>query len=167
MQRTLTNGSSESEPGQGSFVWLTIKDGKSGCITLKTRKGAEQVLTIKPEEGWKVSSIVMNGNDVTSQLNEDNQFVTPVITNDASIIIVYEEASSAVRATTAPRADIKMVDDGVLISNAEPGSRCVVCLSDGRKVFDSTIGNGYQKITLQQGQVYILTVDGRTLKFAL
>lgn len=98
MQRTLTIEGSGNEPGQGSFVWLTIKDGKSGSITLKTRKGAEQVLTIKPEEGWKVSSIVMNGNDVTSQLNEDDQFVTPIITSDTSIIIVYEEVSSAVRA---------------------------------------------------------------------
>ena len=167
VQRTLTVGSSENEPGQGSFVWLTIKDGKSGCITLKTKKDAEQVLTIKPEEGWKVSSIVMNGNDVTSLLNEDNQFVTPIITSDASIIIVYEEASSAVSAISASRANIKVVDDGVMISNAEPGSRCVVCLSDGRLVFDSVIGKGKEKITLQQGQIYILTIDGRTLKFAL
>ncbi|MBR7054458.1 MAG: hypothetical protein IKI26_06830 [Prevotella sp.] len=125
------------------------------------------MLTVKPEEGWKVSSIVMNGNEVTSLLNEDNQFVTPVITSDASIIIVYEEVSSAVRATSASRADIKVVDDGVLISNAEPGSRCVVCLSDGRMVFDSTIDKGKQKISLQQGQVYVLAIDGRTLKFAL
>lgn len=166
MQRTLTNGS-ESEPAEGSFVWLTIKDGKSGSLTLKTRKGAEQVLTITPEDGWKVSSIVMDGNDVTSQLTNDHQFVTPVITADASIIIVYEEASSAVRAMTASRANIKMLDDGVLISHAEPGSRCLFCLSDGRTVFDSAIANGNQKITLQQGQVYILTLDGRTLKFAL
>ncbi len=167
MKRTLTVGSGENDPGQGSFVWLTIKDGKSGCITQKTKKDAEQVLTVKPEEGWKVSSIVMNGNDVTSQLNDDHQFVTPIITSDASIIIVYEEVSSAVRAMSASRADIKVVDDGVLISNAEPGSRCVVCLSDGRMVFDSAIDKGKQKITLQQGQVYILTMDGRTLKFAL
>ena len=167
VKRTLTVGSGENDPGQGSFVWLTIKDGKSGCITLKTKKVAEQVLTVKPEEGWKVSSIVMNGNDVTSQLNDDHQFVTPIITSDASIIIVYEEVSSAVRAMSASRADIKVVDDGVLISNAEPGSRCVVCLSDGRMVFDSAIDKGKQKITLQQGQVYILTMDGRTLKFAL
>lgn len=52
-------------------------------------------------------------------------------------------------------------------TNAELGSRCLVCLSDGRTVFDSAIANGNQKITLQQGQVYILTVDGHTLKFAL
>ena len=125
------------------------------------------MLTVKPEEGWKVSSIVMNGNDVTSQLNEDNQFVTPIITSDASIIIVYEEESSAVRAMSVSRANIKVVDDGVLISNAEPGSRCVVCLSDGRMVFDTAIGKSNQKITLKQGQVYILKIDGRTLKFAL
>jgi len=54
-----------------------------------------------------------------------------------------------------------------LLIDAEPGSRCLVCLSDGRTVFDSAIANGNQKITLQQGQVYILTLDGRTLKFAL
>jgi len=32
---------------------------------------------------------------------------------------------------------------------------------------NTIIKDGTQKIALQQGQVYILTINGRTLKFAL
>ena len=60
-----------------------------------------------------------------------------------------------------------MVDDGVIISNAEPDTRCVVYQSNGQQVTSVIVDGGSRKITLQKGQVYILTLGNRTLKFAL
>ena len=65
------------------------------------------------------------------------------------------------------KADIKVVDDGVIISNAEPQSRCVVYSSSGQQVVSTVIEDGSRKIPLQKGEVYILTINGRTLKFTL
>ena len=58
-------------------------------------------------------------------------------------------------------------DDGVVIAHAEPQSRCVVYASNGQPVVSTVIEGDSQKIRLQKGQVYILTINGRTLKFAL
>ncbi|MBR1394656.1 MAG: hypothetical protein IJ559_03230 [Prevotella sp.] len=51
--------------------------------------------------------------------------------------------------------------------NLKPQSRCVVYTSNGQQVVSTIIEGDNQKIRLQKGQVYILTINGRTLKFAL
>ena len=155
------------EPEPEVFVWLTVNDCQSGYTKIKVKQGAEQTLNIAAEEGWKISNIFMDGRYVTARLAEDGTFVTPAITSDASIIIVYEETvPSGVRATRS-QAVVKVVSDGVIISNAEPDSQCVVYSANGSQVVNTVVGEGTRKITLPQGQVYILTIDGRTLKFAL
>ena len=154
------------EPEPEVFVWLTIKDGQ-GTTKMKVKQGAEQVLTILPEDGWKILSVAMDGTDVTAQATNGGSFTTPAINSDASIIIVYEqEVPSGVR-TAHSQADVKVVSDGIVISNAEPETHCVIYSTDGQQVVNTVISEGTKKITLQQGQVYILTIDGRTLKFAL
>jgi len=150
------------------FVWLTVNDCQSGYMKIKVKQGAEQTLNFMAEEGWKISNIFMDGRYVTSRLAEDGTFVTPAITGDASIIVVYEEVMpSGVRAASRSQADVKVVSDGVVISNAEPDTRCVVYQTDGKQVVNTVINEGTRKIALQKGQAYILTIDGRTLKFAL
>ena len=160
-------GMAVKEPEPELFAWLTVNDSRSGYTKIKVKQGAEQTLNITAEEGWKISNIFMDGRYVTSRLQDDGTFVTPVITGDTSIIIVYEEeAPSGVR-TAHSQADIKVVSDGVVISNAEPQSRCVIYNTDGQQVVNTVINDDTRKIALQQGQVYILTINGRMLKFAL
>lgn len=148
-------------------VWLSIKDAQ-GTTKIKIKKGTKQELMISPEEGWKILSVTMDGTDVTAQATNGGSFTTPAINSDATIIIVYEEAMPTRRdAATRSQAVVKVVRDGVIISNAEPDSQCVVYQTDGQQVVNTIVGERTRKIVLPQGQVYILTIDGRTLKFAL
>ena len=78
-----------------------------------------------------------------------------------------EDAPSDVASTRAGQATVKVVDDGVVIIHAKPQSRCVVYTSNGQQVVSTVIEGDNQKIRLQKGQVYILTINGRTLKFTL
>lgn len=156
------------QPKPEVFVWLTVKDGQSGTTKIEVKQGTEQRLNINPEEGWKLSAIMMDNDDVTAQLQSDGTFVTPALMSDATLTIVYEqETPSGVRTTTHSQADVKVVSDGVVISNAEPDTRCVVYQTDGQQVVNAVINEGTRKITLQKGEAYILSIDGRTLKFAL
>ena len=154
------------QPEPEVLVWLTVKDGQ-GTTKMKVRKGTEQVLTITPEEGWKVVSVTLDGVDVTAQVKDGSSY-TPAITSDATLIVVYEQdAPSDVASARAGQATVKVVDDGVVIAHAEPQSHCVVYTSNGQHVVSTIIEGDSQKIRLQKGQVYILTINGRTLKFAL
>ena len=149
------------------FVWLTLKDGQ-GTTTLKVKQGTEQVLTITPEEGWKLLMVTMDGQDVTAQVKDGGTLTTPAIMQDATIMVVYEqEVSSEVAAARQSKATVKVVDDGVVISNAEADTRCTVYASNGQQVVSTVIDGGSRKIALPKGQVYVLTLGTRTLKFAL
>ena len=155
------------QPEPEVLVWLTVKDGQ-GTTRMKVRQGTEQVLTITPEEGWKVVSVTWNGTDVTVQTKDGGSYTTPAITADATLAVVYEQdAPSEVASARAGQATVTVVDDGVVIAHAEPQSRCVVYASNGQPVVSTVIESDSQKIRLQKGQVYILTINGRTLKFAL
>ncbi len=155
------------QPEPEVLVWLTVKDGQ-GTTRMKVRQGTEQVLTITPEEGWKVVSVTLDGMDVTAQVKDGSSYTTPAIMSDATLIVVYEQdAPSDVASARAGQATVKVVDDGVVITHAEPQSRCVVYASNGQPVVSTVIEGDDQKIRLQKGQVYILTINGRTLKFAL
>ena len=155
------------QPEPEVLVWLTVKDGQ-GTTKMKVRKGTEQVLTITPEEGWNVVSVTLDGVDVTAQVKDGSSYTTPTIMSDATLIVVYEQdAPSEVASARAGLATVKVVDDGVVISHVEPQSCCVVYTSSGQQVVSTVIEGDNQKIRLQKGQVYILTINGRTLKFAL
>ena len=155
------------QPEPEVLVWLTVKDGQ-GTTKMKVRKGTEQVLTITPEEGWKVVSVTLDGVDVTAQVKDGSSYTTPAITSDATLIVVYEQdRPSDVASARAGQATVKVVDDGVVITHAEAQSRCVVYTSNGQQVVSTVIEGDNQKIHLAKGQVYILTINGRTLKFAL
>jgi hypothetical protein len=149
------------------FVWLTLKDGQ-GTTTLKVKQGTEQVLAITPEEGWKLLTVTMDGQDVTAQVKDGGTLTTPAIMQDATIAVVYEqEVPSEVTAARQSKATVKVVDDGVVISNAEADTRCTVYASSGQQVVSTVIDGGNRKIALPKGQVYVLTLGTRTLKFAL
>lgn len=155
------------QPEPEVFVWLTVKDGQ-GTTRIKVKQGAEQVLTIMPEEGWKVVSVMMDGTDVTAQVSNDGSFTTAALMQDAMITVVYEQNMPTDGASARlSQANIKVVDDGVVITNAEPGTRCTVYAANGQQVVSTIIDSGSRKITLAKGQVYVLTLGDRTLKFAL
>ncbi len=149
------------------YVWLTMKDGR-GITKLKVKKGTRQELSIQPEAGWKILTATMDGTDISSLIKSCNVYTTPAIMNDATISIVYEkDNTSDTFSARQSKADIKVVDDGVVIYNAEPQSRCIVYGANGLPVANSVITNSTHKITLPKGQVYLLALGDRTLKFAL
>ena len=150
-----------------NYVWLTLKDGLSGSTKVLVPEGDSLMISVAAEEGWKVQSVTMDDNDVTEQLSDDNMFTTPALMNDAVIIIVYEQKETeGVASARISAANVKVVSDGVIISNAPSGTRCTIFTANGVQVIGTTI-DGNQKITLRKGQTYVLKLDNRTLKFVL
>ena len=144
-----------------------MKDGR-GITKLKLEQGTRQELEIRPETGWKILTATMDGTDISSLIKSGNVYTTPAIMNDATITIVYEkDNTSGTFSARQSKADIKVVDDGVVISNAEPQSRCIVYGANGLPVANTLITDSTHKITLPKGQVYLLALGDRTLKFTL
>lgn len=146
---------------------LFIKQADNGMVSTKVNKGSSYTFTIYVESGWKIHSVTFNDNDVTNKLDSNNSYTTPEINENSTLHVIYEQNTSNTRAAICSEVNVKVVDDGVVISNAKPDSQCVVFLANGQQVVNTVIRNDNHRITLHKGQVYLLKIDGKTFKFAL
>ena len=150
-----------------NYIKLTLKDGLSGSTRILVPEGDSLMISVAAEEGWKVLSVTMDGNDITEKLSGNNMFTTPALMGDAVITIVYEQTGAEdVASARNTAANVKVVADGVMITDAASGTHCVVFNTNGVQVVSTTV-EGNQKIILKKGQSYVLKLDNRTLKFVL
>lgn len=168
------NGLYAGRTGWGSFntiiemekpsIYLTIKLPESGIITHKEVYDEVAELSFKANDGWQINTVSFNEDDVTSQLDDDGNYTTPVLTEDATLIVVFEKIPTGVEPLTLTN-DIKVyVKDGfveIVGANAES----VVNIYDTMGI-SKYIGKD-NSIYLEDSGIYILTVEGRTFKFAM
>ncbi len=73
-------------------IYLTLKQGNGGAIKLQVSSGERYTLAVQPPAGGNVKSVTFNGTDVTGQI-VDNTYLTPAITDDAELHVVYDTDS--------------------------------------------------------------------------
>lgn len=152
---------------EGSVVYLSLKDAAAGQMKLQVKKGENYTFAIEAEAGWKVSSIIYNGVDVTKQLDEQGRFTTPVITADAILNVVYEQLNTQMANANVEDVKMRVVNGGFNITNASDGTLCQVFSVDGKLLKSVILYSGSTFIPLPEGQVYIVKIGDKTLKATL
>lgn len=143
---------------------LTIAYPEGGVIKQKVDNGTILELQIVPSNGWKCNSVTFNGIDVTNQLDANGNYNTPSITANSQLSIVFVKNDGSV-ANALVDSDIKVYVKGntVTITGADEFSDVEIYNTAG-----TTIYTGIDKsITIDSTGIYILTVEGRTFKFAM
>lgn len=74
-------------------TYLSLKQ-PSGSMDVVVKEGESQTVRLVPESGYTIHSVTFNGLDVTSQLSEENVFVTPEIFDNAVLYVVYENGGT-------------------------------------------------------------------------
>ena len=168
------NGLYAGRTGWGSFnnivemempkIYLTLKFPESGTITHKEVYEEAVDLSFKANEGWEINSVTFNEEDVTAELDNEGNYTTPILTADAIIVVVFEKIETSVE-PISEKNEIKVYayNGEVRIVGAEPQSKVSIYNSIGALVYK---GND-KTIVLNGNGVYILTVEGRTFKFAM
>ena len=143
---------------------LTIAYPEGGVIKQTVDNGEILMLQIVPANGWKCNSVTFNGIDVTNQLDANGNYSTPSITANSQLSIVFVKNDGSV-ANALVDNDIKVCVRGnvVTITGADEFSDIEIYNTAG-----TTIYTGIDKsITIDSTGIYILTVEGRTFKFAM
>ena len=75
-------------------IYLTINDGAKGSVKLKVID-ANPFFTLKlePDNGWQVSSLTLNGENVKAEMTEDGTYTTPAINSNLIIIRIRTTGS--------------------------------------------------------------------------
>ena len=143
---------------------LTIAYPEGGVIKQTVDNGEILMLQIVPANGWKCNSVTFNGIDVTNQLDANGNYNTPSIIANSQLSIVFVKNDGSV-ANALVDNDIKVCVRGnvVTITGADEFSDVKIYNTAG-----TTIYTGIDKsITIDSNGIYILTVEGRTFKFAM
>jgi len=85
--KTRTNN-----PVKNTRVCLTIQ-AENGSIKQKVNEDGTITCTIKPNDLIRVSSILLNGEDVTNQM-EKNKLDLPLLTENATLEVSFESISN-------------------------------------------------------------------------
>lgn len=93
-------------------TFLSLKQ-PTGSMDIVVKEGESQTIRLIPESGYAIHSVTYNGKDVTNQLAEDNTFVTPEITDNSVLYVIYENGDNP-PVSHAKYLTIKHSENGVV-----------------------------------------------------
>ncbi|MCM1033242.1 MAG: leucine-rich repeat domain-containing protein [Odoribacter sp.] len=147
-------------------VTLTVKGCDSNSIIFHYQEGETACLAITPTNGWKISSVQFNGDDVTDSLTDCKLFTTPALTGGNTLEIIMEK--NPVQTVEDAAADYNTVNISIRgtqveVSGLDVDSEITVTDLYGRLIYR---GNNHT-VSLSPGAVYILATPSKTFKFAI
>lgn len=125
--------------------------------------GHSAKIDVTPEEGWTIDTVKFNGEDVTSQLDNNAYLTAPLSGENLLEVVMRDNGTSGVESPVEAQK-IKVVpgQNEVSVYGAADGSVITVYSPAGETVYEGT----ETRIPLGSG-VYILKVGNRSYKFAV
>ncbi|MDD4821655.1 MAG: leucine-rich repeat protein [Bacteroidales bacterium] len=148
-------------------IVLSISSGEAGAIELIMRKGDIFTFKVVPSTGWKINTVMYNALDVTSQLDAQNQFTTPMLEANSTIRISFENTLSSV--DQVETSNIKLFSEGefIVIEGGEPGETISVYTESGSLYQTMTLTDNILRINAPRGHIYLIKIAGKSFKVAL
>ncbi|MDP4272020.1 MAG: hypothetical protein Q8909_18145, partial [Bacteroidota bacterium] len=131
-----------SEKAMADSYGLTIQVGSNGTITennaavgngsiLTASIGGTKTFTFTPDSGYEIATLTYNGNDVKSQIS-NNQYTTPAINANATLSVTF-----------------KKVQYRLALKSAESGTINLLCDYGATPSFDFTPSSGWSINTVK------------------
>ena len=145
-------------------VQLSVLFPDRGKVKIAVPYNKTVTLTVLPNDiaGFGLSSATFNGVEIIDELDENYQYTTPVLTEDAVLSVVYVSVASGVDQSLVNRIKVSASNGMVRVQGAAPESEVLVSDLLGKIVRRST----EKTFTLGDG-IYVLNVEGLSFKFAM
>lgn len=154
--------------GEGEYnPTLFIKQTDNGMLSTKVKKGTTHTFTIYAETGWKIHSVTFNDKDVTNELDSKNSFTTPVINENSTLVIVYEQENSAVNAIEYSNLKVMATSEGIRVTGVNADDVIRVYNIDGVLKQSVRAESSQVEIPLHKNHVYVVKVGTKSLKLRL
>ena len=141
-------------------VYLTIRQATEGSVKMLANIGERYSYDILPEAGWTIHSVTFNNEDVTGQL-VGNNFLTPAMTSNGVLSIVFvEESTREVRVTADNSGNI-------IINEAPYGETISIYSTNGTLLKQIPANGGRTSVNMNTRGIYIIKVGDMTAKLSL
>lgn len=138
----------------------------NGNVKIPGAYKQETPLYILPDDGWKINTATLGDEDITADIDAEGLYTVPVLIDSKTLNVVFvQEGASGVESVGSDAAAPKVFVSGgeVRVEGAEPGAEVRVYDLGGRCLLTTR----EHTFAAPAGGVCILTVGGRTYKFAL
>ena len=149
-------------------IYLTINDGAKGSVKLKVID-ANPFFTLKlePDNGWQVSSLTLNGENVKAEMTEDGTYTTPAINSNSTLYVVYSQGATSAAALHTDDYQLSAFGNTLTISGTEGGEQISVYSIEGKNVTSLTAKKGTTEIVVNKNQTYIVKVKDQVYKIRM
>ena len=148
-------------------VYLSIKQAEGGCMKMEVDGWSTYEFVVEPSEGWKLHSVTLNGADITSTVGAAGELRISDITENSELAITFESTSSAISAAAASNARVYATGGNIVVAGAESGEPVSIYDEGGRLVSTATATGATMSIPVAAGHVYIVKLNGKTVKLAI
>lgn len=157
-----TSGNEESNE-----VFVTIKDAVNGQISVAFEKGKVAKFKFEASTEWLVNTVLFNGTDVTSQLDENGIYLTPELTENAIINVSYIDFITSVNSITYNNIKIYGNQGVITVIGATLGDTISVYDLNGKTIHAQRSAGSVDNISLNNNKTYIVKVGNTTHKVIL
>ena len=152
------------EPTPVTYHTVSLVHGEQGVIRQQVAAGDTLQLTIVPNEGWEINTVLFNDEDVTAELDSENRYTTPPVQQDAVINISFQ--SLLTRSEGLEGANLKAyVSHGCLIvEHPDPNGAITVYTDAGTSVWSGKATDGRIELPLPAKGFYLIKSAYRVIK---
>ena len=146
---------------------VTIKSGEGGIVKHQVPLNEPQKYTIEALEGWEISYIGFNGNDVTHNLN-NGIYKTPNISGDSELVTIFKKVeASNIRQNQEDQIKVSAANGTIYFNNNGSSVNAFIYKTNGELVKSLNISRGKSSVHLQTDAIYIIRIDDSVYKIAL
>ena len=157
------------------FISIDLNIDEYATATYRMVKGEESVVDLKAGDDWKLESLSLNGDDVTSEVSEQGLYTLPALNEDATLDATYAYAHDITYDYTTGVGNIEdlpysLSKDGshVIISGLNGGEQITIYTVGGMKIasLDTVPADMHEaSIALPEGQIYIVMINNTSIKW--
>lgn len=148
-------------------IFLTIKQADNGSVRQRVREWDSFTFYVEPAEGWRVHTVTLNGQDITSNVGTDGLLQIDYIRESAILSITYEQENSAVSEIVNSKAKVYSKGNTIIVTNAEAGEPIRVYNEAGVNVATRLANSDIEMVTVEKGHIYIVELKGKTVKLSI
>ena len=157
------------------YVSVALSIDEYASATYRMVMGEESVIALKAGEAWKLESLSLDGNDVTSEVSEAGLYTLPALSKDAKLDATYAYAgdvdydfTTGIGSVSGCSYELRKDGSHLVISGLKEGDMITIYTAGGMKVADlPSVPSDMQEasIALQENQVYIILINGTSIKY--
>ena len=147
-------------------AYLSIKYAESGTIKQEVSSN-RYTFVIEPSEGWKLHTVMYNGEDITSSVEEDGSIQLKVKKEDSFLSITFESIYNDVSEVNNSRVRVYANEGQIIVRNAEVDEAIRVYNEAGVIIATRRANSAMECIPVERAHVYIVKTKNKTVKLSI